>query len=104
MANISLSQFDEQIQEQKDALNAIKWRELQTGQIYTITNADFFFTQFGEACVITLSDNQKVWAPSGLAKRLKQDGEDCFPRYVRPNGLVQSKKNPSQTYHGFDLV
>jgi hypothetical protein len=103
MANISVSQFDKQIQEQKDALNAIKWREVQTGQIYTITNAEFVNTQFGEACVITLSDNQKVWAPSGLAKRLKQD-ENRFPRYVRPNGLVQSKNNPSHSYHGFDLV
>ena len=102
MANITLSQFDKKIQEQKDTYNAIKWRELETGKIYTITHAEFFNTQFGEACVITLSDNQKVWAPSGLAKRLTQD-KDQFPRYVRPLGLVPSKKS-SHTYHGFDLV
>ena len=104
MENMTVSEFNQLVQEQKDNFDAIKWRELQVGQIYIITNAEYFFTQFGEACVITLrDDNQKVWAPSGLAKRLKQD-QKSFPRYVRPNGLVQSKKNPSQTYHGFDLV
>jgi hypothetical protein len=103
MATITGSQFDKLVQEQKDTLNAIKWRELKTGQIYTITDAEYFSTQFGEACVITLSDTGKVWAPSSLQKRLKQDNKS-FPRFVRPNGLVQSKKNPSQTYYGFDLV
>lgn len=102
MASISVADFDKKLQEQNEKFNAIKWRELTIGQIYTITSAEYFSTQYGQACVITLGDNQMVWAPSGLAKRLKED--KSFPRYVRPKGFIQSKKNPSHTFHGFDLV
>jgi hypothetical protein len=103
MTNITTEQFEKKLQEQKDSLNATKWRDLNKDQIYTITSADYFTTQYGEACVIELSDKQKVWAPSGLAKRLKQN-KNKFPCFVRPTGLIQSHKNPAQSYYGFDLV
>ena len=104
MTNITCEQFEQQLQKQKDALNALKWRELQEGQIYTIKNANFITTQYGEACILDLSDGQRVYSPSSLIKRLKQDKDVPFPRYVRPTGRVQSKKNPAQTYYAFDLV
>jgi hypothetical protein len=102
MATISVEQFNQKVQEQNDLLKAKKWRELETDKIYTITSAEFFTTQYGDACVITC-DNEKVWAPSGLIKRLKQD-KKAFPRYVRPIGLVKCKTNLTQTYYGFELV
>ena len=82
-------------------LEATKWRELEKGQIYTITGVQYIDTQYGEACIIEI-DGKKVWAPSGLAKRLKDNKP--LPRYVRPIGLKQSKHNKSNKYHAFDLV
>ena len=96
--------FEMQLQIQRDSLNAIKWRELQTGQIYTIESVEFLNTQYGEACILNLSDNQRVFSPSSLTQRLKQESNKPFPRFVRPTGRAQSKKNPAQTYYSFDLV
>ena len=105
MAAISTEQFNQQLQKQKDALNAIKWRELKDGQIYTIISIDLIDTQYGEACILNLSDGQRVFSPSALTKRLKQEmSVHEYPRYVRPQGRVQSKRNPAQTYYAFDLV
>ena len=101
MTNITKEQFEQKLVEQK--INAIKWRELEEGQIYTIIGIEFIHTQYGEGCIIEIDDNQKVWAPSALAKRLKEENKP-FPRYVRSVGLVQSQKNKSQKYYGFDLV
>ena len=103
MASISVEQFDKQLQEQKDAFNADKWRDLTEDQIYTIISIEFINTQYGEACILNLGD-KRVYAPSSLIKRLKQETQKPFPRYVRPKGLTQSKKNSAHTYHAFDLV
>ena len=99
MTTLTQEQFEQKLEEQK--LEATKWRELETGQIYTITDVQYIDTQYGEACIIQIGD-KKVWAPSGLAKRLKDNKP--LPRYVRPTGLIQSKQNKSHSYHGFDLV
>ena len=104
MGSITHEHFEKQLQEQKDALNAIKWRELKQDQIYTIVSTNFITTQYGEACILDLSDSQRVYAPSSLIKRLKQESDKPFPRHIRPIGRVQSKKNPAQTYYSFDLV
>ena len=104
MTTMNIEQFEKLVQEQKDSLNAIKWRELQKGQIYKIESVEFINTQYGEACILSLDDMTKVYAPSALAKRLKQDKDKPFPRYVRPVGRVQSKKNLAHTYYAFDLV
>tara|TARA_B110000881_G_scaffold82374_1_gene72063 strand:- start:95 stop:328 length:234 start_codon:yes stop_codon:yes gene_type:complete len=61
-------------------------------------------TQYGEVCILNLSNKQRVYAPSSLIKQIKQEKDKSFPRHVRPTGRVQSKKNPAQTYHAFDLV
>ena len=103
MASITTEQFDKQLQEQK--LDAIKWRELEVNKIYTIVSAEYINTQYGEACILTLSDGNKVFSPSALINRLKREEKHKeFPRYVRPKGRTQSKKNPAQTYYAFDLV
>ena len=104
MTNITAEQFETQLQHQKEALNAIKWRELKQGQIYTIIGVEFLTTQYGEACILNLNDKQRVYAPSFLINRIKQEKDKSFPRYVRPTGRVQSKKNVSQMYYSFDLV
>lgn len=100
--SITTEQFEQQLQKQQ--LNAMKWRELTEGQIYEIVGAEFITTQYGEACVLTLGDGEKVWAPSALCTRLKNENNKPFPRYVRPTGFKQSKKNWNQRYHSFDLV
>ena len=87
----------------KESYNYTKWRDLKEGQIYTIVNVEYIETQYGEGCVISLEDGQKVWAPSALTKILKKN-EKPFPRYVRPTGLKCSKKNVNQKYYSFDLV
>ena len=105
MASITSEQFEKQLQEQKDALNAVKWRDLQTGTIYEIKSIKYITTQYGQTCILNLSDGQRVYSPSALTKRFQQEGESKpFPRFVRPTGRVQSKKNPAQTYYAFDLV
>ena len=104
MTTMNTEQFDKLVQEQKDSLNAIKWGELQKGHIYTIESVEFINTQYGEACVLSLNDKTEVFAPSALTKRLKQDKDKPFPRYVRPTGRVQSKKNSAHSYYAFDLV
>ena len=104
MTNITTAQFEKQLREQNDAINALKWRELQIGQIYTIVSVEFLTTQYGGACILTLSDGQRVYSPSSLTKRLKQEKQKPFPRYVRSTGRIQSKRNPTQTYYAFDLV
>ena len=60
----------------------------------------------GESCVITLSDDTQVFAPSGVSKRLNsmdKDKLDKHPAYIRPNGKKKSKKTGHE-YCDFDLV
>ena len=103
MASITTEQFNKQVEEQK--LDAIKWRELEENKIYTIVSVEYVNTQYGEACILTLSDGNRVFAPSALITRLKREEKNKeFPRHVRPKGRKQSKKNPAQTYYSFDLV
>ena len=103
MTNISTEQFEKQLEEQREVFNALKWRELEENKIFIIKAVEYHNTQFGTACILTLGDDQRVYAPSALASRLKQDVKP-YPRYVRPTGKKQSKKNPAQTYYSFDLV
>ena len=102
MTSITNEQFDKQLQDQK--LDAIKWRELESGKIYTIVSVEYINTQYGEACILTMSDETKVFSPSALTNRLKRESNKPFPCFVKPKGRVQSKKNPAHTYHAFDLV
>lgn len=104
--SISEEWFNQKIEEQNRTLNAIKWRELEQGKIYTILDVKVFNTRFGEACVLHLDGDINVYSPSSLTKRLKEDikSEVPFPRYVRSTGLKQSTQNAAHTYHSFDLV
>ncbi len=101
---MSTEMFDQKLKEQKSDI--IKWRELETGKIYAITNANFITTQYGDACIITLhsdDNDQDVWAPSALRNKLQRESDKPFPRYVRSKGLVKNKNN-TRSYFGFDLV
>ena len=66
------------------------------------TNIKFIDTQNGERCIITLSDERKVWACSGLYKSLKENGD--LPNNIVSLGLVPSKQNPKRSYFGFEIV
>lgn len=103
MASISVEEFEKQLQKQKEANNASKWRDLEKNKIYTITNLEFFPSQYGEICILTLNNDQRVFSPSCLTNRLKEDNKP-LPRYVRPIGITESKRNPNQKYYSFDLV
>ena len=103
MVAITTEEFEKQLQEQK--LDAIKWRDLEVNKIYTIVSCEYIETQYGQACILALSDGNKVFAPSALITRLKREEKSKgFPRHVRPKGQTQSKKNPAQKYYAFDLV
>jgi hypothetical protein len=101
--NITLEQFNQKIAEQQAKLKILKWRDLTVGKIYKIINVEYITTAYGEACIIELDDAGRVFAPSGLAKRLNED-ETPFPRHVRPTGLKKSRKNETQHYFSFDLL
>ena len=50
-------------------------------------------TKNGDALVIILEDDVKVWTCSSLAKRLEEDKDKSFPCYVRSKGKVQRQQN-----------
>lgn len=104
MANITSEQFEKELQEQKEQSVINKWRDLKEGKIYIINSVEYVDTKYGEACILNLSDNTKVYAPSALTNRLKQDKKKSFPRYVRPTGRTESMKNRGHSYYSFDLV
>ena len=107
MATITLEQFQQMLQKQQPNKDILKWRDLKEGTIYTIVNKKTIKTKNGDALVIILEDEAKVWACSSLAKRLEEDVVSMskkFPCYVRSKGKVQSKQNKSFQYYGFDLV
>ena len=60
--------------------------------------------KIGKACVITLSDDRKVFACSTLYKRLESVDIISFHlAYVRPLGKTESKSTGNM-YWNFDLV
>ena len=101
MAGISEQEFEERLAKQKQQKQILKWRELDEGTIYEISSFNFIKTMHGKACVITLSDDRQVFAPSTLEKRLV-NLED-LPVFVRPKGLTKSKTSGNK-YYDFDLV
>ena len=100
---ISKQQFQKRIAEQKAQQEIKKWADLEEGEVYQITSSKFIDTKYGKSCVIDITDIGQVFAPSSLSKRLQEKGKR-LPALVMPNGLVESKKNPGQHYHGFDLL
>ena len=79
-------------------------KDLREGDIYEIVNFKFIDTKYGKACVITLMDDRKVFAPSTLAARLKTlDSENNLPALIRPKDKTNSKKT-GNAYWDYDLV
>ena len=100
MPTITPETFDQMLQKQRP--NILKWRDLNEGQIYTIIGKETVKTNSGDALVINIENEGKVWACSSLAKRLEEDKDKKFPCYVRPKGKIQSKQNKGFKYYGFD--
>lgn len=65
-----------------------EWSELEIGKTYTIDGIQ----NDGEACILTMTDEKRVLAPSALTNRIKQENHK-FPRHVK---LI--------TYNDFDIV
>ena len=64
-SSISKQTFEKLLEEQKGQ-EILKWRELEEGQIYEIIKYEFIDTRNGKSCVITLSDDTRVWSPLAL--------------------------------------
>ena len=103
---ISKTVFEDLLEEQKEEI--LKWSELEEGEIYEIVNYEFIDTRNGKSCVITLSDDNRVWSPLALTNRLEKldvpvSLEGSILAYVRPSGKKESKKT-GHMYNSFDLV
>ena len=101
-SSISKQIFEELLEEQKGQ-EILKWGELEEGQIYEIINYEFIDTRNGKSCVITLSDDTRVWSPLALTNRLEKLDMSKVIAYVRPTGKKESKKT-GHMYNSFDLV
>ena len=98
MTTISEEAFNLLLEEQKQTK---KWRDLEEGKIYTITDFKEIDTEYGETMVLTIEDFGDVWAPSHLSKKIKGGST---PIYVRPTGEKRSQKNKKNKYYSYDLV
>ena len=101
-SNISKQLFEKLLEEQKGQ-EILKWSELDEGQIYEIINYEFIDTRNGKSCVITLSDDNRVWSPLALTNRLEKLDMSTVIAFVRPTGKKESKKT-GHMYNRFDLV
>ena len=105
MPTMTPETFEQMLQKQRPSKDIVKWRDFAKEEtIHTIVGKKILKTKNGDALVIILEDNVKVWACSSLAKRLEENKDKSFPCYVRSKGKVQSKQNKSYQYYGFDLV
>ena len=100
-SSISKQMFEKLLEEQKGQ-EILKWSELE-GQIYEIINYEFIDTRNGKSCVITLSDDNRVWSPLALTNRLEKLDMSVVIAYVRPSGKKERKKT-GHMYNSFDLV
>ena len=101
-SSIPKQTFEKLLEEQKGQ-EILKWGELEEGQIYEIVNYEFIHTRNGKSCVITLSDDNRVWSPLALTNRLKKLDMSKVIAYVRPTGKKKSKKT-GHMYNSFDLA
>ena len=101
-SSITKQTFEKLLEEQKGQ-EILKWSELEEGQIYEIVNYEFIETSNGKSCVITLSDDNRVWSPLALTNRLKKLNMSKFIGLVRPTGKKKSKKT-GYMYNSFELV
>ena len=104
MPTMTPETFEQMLQNQLPNKDILKWGDLEKETIYTVVGKETLKTVYGDALVITLEDETKVWACSSLAKRLGKDKNKSFPCYVRSKGMFESKLNKSHQYYGFDLV
>ena len=101
-SSISKQKFEKLLEEQK-AQEILKCGELQEGEIYEIIKYEFIYTKNGKSCVITLSDDNRVWSPLTLTNRLEKLDMFADIDYVRPSGKKESKKT-GHMYNNFDFV
>ena len=101
-SSIPKQTFEKLLEEQKEQ-EILKWGELEEGQIYEIVNYEFIETRNGKSCVITLSDDNRVWSPLALTNRLKKLNMSKVIAFVRPSGKKKNKKT-GHMYNSFDLV
>ena len=104
MPTMTPETFAKKLKEQRPFKDIKKWRDLEKDRIYEVISKETVKTKNGNALVITLEDQTKVWACSTLAKRLEDDKDKTFPCHVRPIGKIKSQENPSYQYYGIELV
>ena len=98
--DITTDEFEELLKEQSQ-FDTKKWTDLEINNIYTSTDYRTINTDNGESVILTFKDNDEVWCPAHLAKKI--EGKEP-PFYVRPLGLKPCKNNKKNKYHAYDLV
>ena len=95
-SNISKQTFEKLLEEQKGQ-EILKWGELDEGQIYEIVNYEFIETRNGKSCVITLSDDNRVWSPLALTNRLKKLDMSKVIAFLDPQAKRRAKRQDTCT-------
>ena len=103
--SISVEHFEELLKKQDTSKRAMNWSDLGENLIYEIVQYEFIETKYGNACIFTLHDGNRVFAPSTLRDRFqKMDPENKnLPAFVRPKGKVKSEKTGNY-FWDYDIV
>ena len=96
---------DEQFEQKLRENQILKWRDLEKGKIYEVKKFFEIETVYGEAWIIELIDDRKIFAPSSLGNLFeKKKDVITTPFYIRPTGMKRSCKNENNQYYSFDVV
>ena len=88
---ITSKQFDKLLKKQK-SYNIKKWGDLKINEIYIIINYRTVNTIYGESVVLTLENNNDVWCPGHLAKKIKDKEPPFFVRLLGLKPCTNNKK------------
>ena len=95
---------DQELNAKEKSTRAIKWSELPLGIVYAIKTTKVIEGKYGQSFLGDLEtqdgDQYCVWLPGRLGDELR-DRE--LPVFVRPEGLMQSKKS-SYKYYAYTLL
>ena len=83
---ITTAQFDKLFKEQTPQYN--KWSDLGINKIYTVTNTKIINTQKGKSMILSLLNNDDVWAPEHLKNKILNSDYYYNPPFYIKDHLV----------------
>ena len=104
-SSISVEEFELRLEKQDEGKRAMKWGDLSENVIYEIVRYEFIPTKYGDACILTLHDDSRVFAPSTLRDRFKKmdPKNNNLPAFVRSKGKVRNEKT-GNFYFQYDII